>query len=120
MKFTAHRKITLAGMGHAIPFNKGDTLYVPPALRQEALAQGLEPEGDADGLKPDLRPDDSARIEAIKDAMKQIAERNSAEDFDAAGTPKVRAIENLTGGAKPADAKERLALWNEVVASVGT
>ena len=38
MKFTAHRKITLAGMGHVVPFNKGDTLYVPPALRQEALA----------------------------------------------------------------------------------
>ena len=121
MKFTSTRKLTLSGMGHVIKFDKGDVLFVPTALHQKALAEGLEPqvgEGES-ALKPAQTVDDSLRIEAIKDAMRQIAERNSSDDFDAAGTPKLRAIETLTGGPKPVDGKERQALWAEVVASVG-
>lgn len=118
MKFTSSRKITLTGLGHVISFEKGECLFVPPALHQEALAQGLEPDGDVTGMRPVARPDDATRIEAVKEAMKLIAERNDPGDFDAAGTPKVRAIENLTGGAKPADGKERLALWAEVANAV--
>lgn len=121
MKFTSSRKLTLTGFGHVISFRKGDTLFVPPALHQEALAQGLEPVAEQDEATPTAAPrlDDSGRIEAIKAAMHQIAQRNDAGDFDAAGTPKLRAIENLTGGAKPVDSKERQSLWAEVVASVG-
>ena len=121
MKFTSPRKLILTGFGHVISFNKGDTLFVPPALHQEALAQGLEP-ATADGESAPVaapRPDGTGRIEAIKAAMVQIAQRNDAGDFDAAGTPKLRAIENLTGGAKPVDGKERQSLWAEVVAAVG-
>lgn len=120
MKFTSSRKLVLAGMGHVVTFQKGDTLFVPPILHQEALAQGLEPEDGSLELRASKAPDDSSRVEAITTAMKMIAERNSADDFDAAGIPKVRAIEALTGGVKPADNKERLALWAEVLASVGT
>ena len=121
MKFTSSRKLTLTGFGHVISFQKGDTLFVPPALHQEALAQGLEPVAEQGEATPTAAPrlDDSGRIEAIKAAMHQIAQRNDAGDFDAAGTPKLRAIESLTGGAKPVDSKERQSLWAEVVASVG-
>ena len=120
MKFTSPRKILVAAMGHAVWFDKGATHFLPPALHQAALEQGLEavPEDGEAAPERAASPDDSARVEAIKAAMRAIAEKNSADDFDAGGTPKVRAIENLTGGLKPADAKERAALWAEVVRSV--
>ncbi len=121
MKFTSSRKLVLEGFGHVLVFGKGDTLFVPPALHQRAVEQGLEPvllEGE-EAPKAPKTPDDAARITAIKDAMRAIAERNSADDFTAGGLPKVRAIEALTGGVRPADTKEHQALWAEVVASVG-
>lgn len=121
MKFKSTRKITLAGFGHVVNFDKGQTLFVPPALHQEAMAQGLDPvvgEGETAPKAP-KQFDDSARLDAIRAAMQQIAERNNSDDFDAAGTPKLRAIENITGGHKPVDGKERQSLWVEVIASVG-
>lgn len=120
MQFTSHRKLMLAGYGHALPFEKGETRFVPPILRQEAMAQGLDPvlaDGE-DAPTKTVEADDSVRIDAIKGAMKAIAERNTSGDFDAAGCPKTTAIENVSGGFKPANGKERLALWAEVVNDV--
>lgn len=119
MKFTSSRKILIAAMGHAVWFEKGDTHFLPPALHQVALEQGLEALPDDGETAPVRAPatDDTARVEAIKAAMRAIAEKNNPDDFDAGGTPKVRAIENLTGGMKPTDAKERAALWAEVINS---
>ncbi len=118
MKFTSSRKLVLAALGHVITFDKGDTLHVPPALHSLALEQGLEPADGAGVAQAPAKPDDAARAEAIKIAMKLIAERNNADDFTAGGIPKIRAIEALTDGAKPLDAKEHQALWGEVTASV--
>ena len=120
MKFTSSRKLILAALGHVITFDKGDTLFVPPSLHQQALEQGLEPmpEDGEDVAEAVAKPDDASRVEAIKVAMKLIAERNNADDFTAGGIPKIRAIESLTDGAKPLDAKEHQALWAEVAASI--
>ena len=118
MEFTSHRKLTLAALGHVVVFEKGATHYVPPALRQLALEQGLEPANGAALERGPAKQEDGARLETIKTAMKLIAERNNPDDFTAGGLPKVRAIEALADGAKPADAKEHQALWAEVAASV--
>ena len=122
MKFKSSRTVVLSGMGHHLVFTKGQTLFVPPVLHTHAMTEGLEAVPDQGETAPEAAQpvDDTARIEAIKQAMRQIAERNNSDDFDGSGTPKVRAIENLTGGVKPVDNKERQALWGEVVASVGT
>ncbi len=114
MLFTSPRKVVLAALGHVVAFEKGQTLNLPVALHQIALEQGLEP---AEDIVREAKPDDSARVEAIKAAMQQIAERNSRDDFDAGGIPKVRAIEALAGH-KPASNDERLALWGEVTRSI--
>lgn len=119
MKFTSPRNLVLAAYGHVVTFTKGDTLFVPPALHQAALEQGLEPV-PADGERaPEQAPksDDSTRLDAIKNAMRAIATRNDAGDFDAGGVPKVKAIRAITGGHEPVDAKERTALWAEVINS---
>ena len=127
MKFTSSRKLILAALGHVITFDKGDTLFVPPSLHQQALEQGLEPmpEDGEDVAEAVAKPDDASRVEAIKVAMKLIAERNNADAttalenaIRAGGIPKIRAIESLTDGAKPTDAKEHQALWAEVAASI--
>ena len=120
MKFSSTRKLVLAAFGHVVTFDKGDTLFVPHSLHRQALEQGLEPvpEDGEDVVKAVSKPDDTDRIEAIKVAMKLIAERNNADDFTAGGIPKIRAIESLTDGAKPLDAKEHQALWAEVAASI--
>ena len=115
MQFTSPRKVVLAALGHVVAFEKGETHNLPVALHQVALEQGLEP---AEALAREQKPDDSVRIEAIKAAMLQIAERNARDDFDAGGIPKVRAIEALAD-AKPANNDERLALWAEVTRNVG-
>lgn len=120
MKFTSSRNLVLAAYGHVVTFAKGDTLFVPPALHQAALEQGLEPVL-ADGEQaPEQAPkmDDSARIEAVKDAMRAIASRNDAGDFDAGGVPKAKAIRAITGGHEPVDAKERTTLWAQVINSI--
>lgn len=113
MKFTSPYNVMLAEAGHVVTFAKGETKFVPPALRQLALAKGLEPEEGA-GIVKDVAPDDSARKEAVMAAMRKIAERNDSGDFTAGGSPKVHAIQALTGGAKPADANELLELWAAV------
>lgn len=120
MKFSSTRKLVLAAFGHVITFEKNDTQFVPRALHQLALEQGLDPvpEGDEDTPERVVAPDDSARVEAIKTAMQLIAERNRSDDFTAGGIPKIKAIEALTDGQKPIDAREHQALWAEVVASV--
>ena len=115
MQFTSPRKVILSAMGHVVAFEKGQTLNLPVALHQVALEQGLEP---AEAITREQKPDDSERIEAIKAAMRQIAERNARDDFDAGGIPKVRAIEALAN-AKPVSNDERLALWGEVTRSIG-
>lgn len=115
MNFTSNRKITLSGGGHVVSFDKGESKFLPPSLHQEALMQGLEADvGDEDAPTLDPAPDEAARTDAISAALKAIATRNNPDDFDASGTPKVKAIEALTGGHKPRDAKERQALWADV------
>ena len=110
MEFTSPRQLVLSAMGHTVAFGKGETHNLPPALHQLALEQGLEP---AEPLAREAKPDDSARTEAIKEAMRAIAAGNKRGDFDAGGIPKAVAIKALAG-AEPASNDERLALWGEV------
>lgn len=117
MKFTSPRNITLAAGGHVVPFKKGETHNLPPAMYQKALAEGLEPEDKDVVLEP--VEDDAERVAKIKAAMLDIATKNDAADFDAGGAPKVKAIEAVAG-VKPTNSDERLKLWAEVKNSIGT
>lgn len=116
MNFTSNRKITIAGGGHVVSFEKGESKALPPSLHRSAMEQGLEADGEVDMSE---NPDEVARIDAIRAAMKAIGARNDTADFDAAGCPKMTAIEALTGGAKPLNAKERQSLWAEVSSGTG-
>lgn len=121
MQFTSHRKLVLAAAGHVLPFEKGDTKFVPPILRPKALEEGLEPvleEGQAAPATP-VTPADTARVEAVKAALRVIRDRNRRTDFDGGGAPTVKAIQaESEGSAAPNDKAERLALWAEVRAEV--
>lgn len=117
MEFTSPRKVTLAGAGHVIPFNKGDTKFVPPALRAQAVEQGLEPveAGAVDTGVPTADEAEAARIAAIKAAMVKIKERNDSKEFDAGGVPTKKAIAAATPGSEQVkDNDERLEIWGQV------
>jgi hypothetical protein len=121
MKFVSPRKMVLAHLGHVLTFEKNVPQFVPPALHKKALDEGLEAEPEGDEVAPEKSPavvNDTVRLETLKDAMRAIATRNDPDDFTAGGAPKVRAIEALTDGMKPANAAELHALWAEVVAAV--
>ena len=115
MKFTAHRNITVSALGHVAVFRKGETRTLAPALHQTALLQGLESDG---AVAAEKKPDDTARLDAVKDAMRAIAKANKTNDFDAGGVPKVQAIEAIAK-VRPASNDERLALWAEVMKPAG-
>lgn len=117
MQFTSTRKVTLADAGHVLVFAKGDTKFVPPILRTKAIEEGLEPvleEGQEAPANP-VGNADAARIDAVKAAMRAIRDKNAQDDFDASGTPTMKAIQLASeGAAAPKNKDERLTLWAEV------
>ena len=119
MQFKALRKLTLAGYGHVIPFNKGDIKRVPAVLHAIALDEGMEPQPDDGEELPSttvsIAEQEVERIAKIKHAMKVILERNKRDDFTAGGIPTTKAIEALCG-VKPTVMSETMKLWGEVTA----
>ena len=112
MLFKSTRKLTLAHLGHVIVFAKGDTKFVPPALHQEAVEQGLDAvDGDVTSSKQVVN--DQLRVNALKDAMAEILKTNKRDHFDAGGVPRMVVVQEMAN-ATLKDNDERLALWAEV------
>jgi hypothetical protein len=118
MKFIMHRNHVLASTtGHSVRFIKGQEVYVPPALRREAITAGAVPADDAaydemnkqNAATKNAPTDPLEREEAILDAFAAMKERNRREDFGASGAPHVKALSTELGW--DVDAQERNECW---------
>lgn len=95
---TLNRNFTLCSVyGHTIRFEKGLSTFVPPALYSEALAIGAAfDDGEALPVNPEAEnkapSDPGARAAAVLAAVQALITRNAADDFTAAGVPKVDAV----------------------------
>lgn len=122
------RSFTLQTLsGHSITF-EGPTkpVMVAPEAVKEALASGA---ATADGSLLDRSGVTKDRLERVADepvgeereglikmAMSDMVAINNADDFDANGAPKLRALNALLPFKATSD--ERSALWAEVKASM--
>lgn len=118
MKFVLQRNYVVAGLGHAIEFEKGVATHVPPEMYALVTAAGAIPE---DGTPVDLEPkkqvspgapaDPDERKAAVFEAFAVLVDANDTKTFTAGGVPQVDAVTGLLGWS--IEAKERTALWNE-------
>lgn len=116
MKYTMHRNyVVTSTFGHAIRFEKGVPLEVPPLLVPEVVAAGGIPESEIEEeqAKPPV-PSGEERNELITEAMKEIVLRAKREDFTAGGSPHVKAIGAMLGF--DVDVRERDDLWHRLQA----
>lgn len=101
MKFTMHRNhIVNSTLGHALRFEKGVPLEVPPALYPEVIAAGGIPEEHVDDepVARKAEPTDPEEREALLvAAIAELVERGAREDFTASGTPSPKALAAKVG-----------------------
>lgn len=105
--------------GNSVAFIRGEPSYVPKNLVSWALGVGAEFADESDEQKFSPKHDETAplfieptgdeREEAIMAAMELMQERNSREDFTAAGLPDVRTLKRILGFN--VDMRERNGLW---------
>lgn len=111
-----NRNYTLVTIfGHVIRFTKDEPIAVPPAAYASAVAIGAVP---ADGTDPDVLDDapkpremisPQERGEKILAAIEMLVELNNRNDFTAAGSPSVKAVERELGF--DVDRREIAAQW---------
>ena len=112
-----HRLISLTG--HTVQFVKGEPVFVPPALKAEAIAIGAQPvDGDTDVLEEEkevieLTPEE--RTEALIKAFKVLQGRNGRGDFTGQGVPAIPALRKLVEFAP--EKKEVETLWTSFLES---
>lgn len=112
-----HRLISLTG--HTVQFMKGEPVFVPPALKAEAIAIGAQPvDGDTDVLEEEkevieLTPEE--RTEALIKAFKVLQGRNERGDFTGQGVPAIPALRKLVEFAP--EKKEVETLWTSFLES---
>lgn len=114
--FVLHRNYALRSLtGHMINFVKGEPTWVPPGCVKEAVAIGALA---VDGEQPDVigeekvetpAPGGEERSELIFAAFEELEKRNEREDFTAAGSPTVAAMERELGFK--VDTKELRSAW---------
>lgn len=128
MKFVANRNVTLRSKsGHIIRFERGVPKEVPPAVRREAMAIGVVPvEGSLDVEAQDTaaingQPNSLAftipqdlRDSLIFAAMDELRSENDNARFDAAGRPKVDAVNARFFGLMSINSNERNKYWDEL------
>lgn len=88
-------------------------VYVPPAVRNEAISFGLQSEtemaDEVETSKP-VKPEDPAKLkDAAFEVFKMLTELGQREDFSGNGQPKPAAIEKLLG--YPLVSSEIKELW---------
>lgn len=129
MQYVSNRNVTLRSKtGHVIFFKAGEPRDVPVPVRREAMAIGIIP---ADG-KPDTVENietEASRVVAIPAALRdaliffaleRIREENETAKFDAAGRPKVDAVNAYFYGFLNINANDRSRYWDEYRALVGS
>ena len=103
MKFTMHRNhIVNSTLGHALRFEKGVPLEVPPALYPEVIAAGGIPEEQTEEIaatRPVEPSDPKEREDLIVAAIVELVERGAREDFTAGGAPAPKALAAKLGFA---------------------
>lgn len=127
MQFVSNRNVTLRSKsGHIITFKRGEPREVPVMVRREAMAIGIIPvDAAADTVEnlenvlgrvvpvpPDLRN------ALVFDALHKIREDNDNTKFDAAGRPKVDAVNAYFHGQFSINANDRTKYWDEYKALV--
>lgn len=110
-----HRSI----LGHTIGFVKGEPTWVPPGpIELEVAAIGAE---RVDGEQPNLVPEGAKQKveltgeeleQLMREAFKELIEKNDSADFTAAGVPTVKAMEKIVG--ENLTAREIAELWAKV------
>jgi hypothetical protein len=116
MLFTLNRKFCLVSLsGHAIQFEKDKPTDVPAHIAHEAMAIGavaveseMTPEHEEE-LKQVKEADPVKRAGEVLEAIKQIVERASRNDFAASGRPHAKAISKIVG--YEVDSAERDKVW---------
>lgn len=110
--------------GNSIAFVKGVPTYVPKNLVKYAISVGAEFVNEDDAAKlhpkhekePSLAPpipEGDERTAKIKAAMLAMRERNSRDDFTAAGIPSLKTLNGILGF--DVDMKERSDVWKMVI-----
>jgi hypothetical protein len=115
-----NRNLTYISLeGNSVAFAKGEPSYIPKSLVSWALGIGAEFADEDDEQKFSPKHDENAplfieptgedREEAIMAAMELMQERNSREDFTAAGLPNTTTLRKIVGFN--VDMRERNGLW---------
>lgn len=88
-------------LGLSVRFKKGVAAHVPPELVPEAMEKGAVL---ADGKAPEFEepstvsiPQGEERAALILEAVRELVDKNSADDFGANGAPKVAAVKRELG-----------------------
>lgn len=88
-------------LGLSIRFQKGQPVHVPPELVFEAMEKGAVP---ADGEAPvveepvlPVTPAGDERAALVLEAVRELVDKNDADDFGANGAPLVKAVERELG-----------------------
>jgi len=119
--FTLHRNYLLrTTKGHAIKFEKGKPVHVPPICVNDAVAIGaIAVDGDVDVLGEEeevvIPPTAAERKAKVFEAFRTMAGREIREDFTASGVPNAKRLPALMGFE--ITSKERDAYWLEFRAS---
>jgi len=118
-KMTMNRDFLVQGFGHAIRFEKGKPVGVPPKLVAECRKYGAEyVEGEEpvetvelgnEIVKPRDEPQGEDRERILLQACDALVGENDNKKFGANGAPNVGAFFDLVGFR--IDAKERNIVW---------
>ena len=119
MQMVMNRNFLVQGLGHAIRFEKGKPVGVPPRLVAEARKYGAVPvEGEnevieetaSEFVSPREEPQGEDRERVLLQAIDSLVGKNNNKDFGANGAPHVEAIKDLVKFR--IDATERNVFWS--------
>lgn len=122
MKMIMNRNITVSSLsGHAIRFQRGVPVWVPPMMVEECMSKGALP---ADGEElPETKekvevpaPMGQARKDAFLRVFDSLVLKNDRNSFTAAGTPKVPVVRKALDF--DFDVQELQTLWTQYQADL--
>lgn len=122
MLFVANRNVTLRSKtGHVIYFKANEPREVPQPVRREAMAIGIIPVNAQPDTVETLESEVTRSVPVPNDlrnalifyALDKLREENETGKFDAAGRPKVDAINAHFHGFLTINANDRTRFWDE-------